>query len=1173
MPVVAVTSGEVLKAGQADTEGTAPREALETHCKKYWMQEIKLEGHRTELLMIHDQKQELVERTDREVLEQFAASHNITFPFPAQQQPPAPDEDEGEAMPPPPPQQQRADSGESTTTRTIDGSRTVQAGDLWSMQVETPEDRQRMEEANEQYETFHDAAQELEGMVVISEGADEDNEDEEPESQLSDVTASPALRRRRQVHFHPPITVMSNGQPVVVKGVPKTHIVVHCSVFGKLRDSNYIVQEIKKSLRTLQFSATRAAYPLARDFLATALASAPGLSQQAAAIMIPLIVMWFITWASPTFAKTVTADEITNVCPTRTTLRNVMSDAATDALMESGAEMKKAGHYAISSDKGEKKHVDHFAKVISWFSWPLKKVMTMVLDIDATGHCTASAGLAIRRSVDRMAGFLSKFRAQATDSGGGGILEDLGQSLESHGLCALNPYFVLNCTLHSFQLCLSIPMKLCFGEGDLGTKNLTQMLFNAYYLCNLFQIDEWKGIVKRTFSFLKQTKGYTKVSDLQGNDHWEPVPDAEKWDVNIERKIPKPVLTRWWLVGEVAVLVFNIWKLLIAVSGFIVRQTKASLLRNKAASDLWAMINPLNPDSQILYLHLTFVVAFHQGFWNSHFEFLQALDVVSKLPSFSARNVLVRYYLAWSQLTKMCDIENLRQQPHFQCFYREYDRLRGLASSEDAASAAMTASIDYPLEDLTKETAGDPNDGEGDDAEENEETVQPSEEETAAAAAAAASATEATAEPMSLSEHLDKMDSIVKKFIRSSLDSLNKHFKRWANSLLILGLASEAPTARTVATYMLSLLFENEEHEFDRNIFESPIHGRSIDLGGFADFLQEFGASAEEVRKQVTDLGRLLLDLDDSNDDSDARFFSKGVAVLRELAKPAADLWAENEEPSAILKKFRDSVVYQVFAMLPSNTQFVERIIKEAALCSLTGRGEMLRSAYAIVRSWFIHLPKPDEEADDEEVSTAAAGGSSADEEKQENDGETGEDEPGPEKKKPKYKPKVGVKEKARNLIAEVHARHERRSTLQEKLGEDYESMWQQINGSFVDPERWQRTAMTEDFLLSFEAEGIAGSDKELNVRQRKEGISYTASIVNRIEFKVIVKTQHKGFEKAFETALANELTARELTIPVTSSGNPHFNNMKKKLRAWVKDNDQKAKEQQIVRRILRTYP
>jgi len=76
--------------------------------------------------------------------------------------------------------------------------------------------------------------------------------------------------------------VKSNKQTFIVKDVPASHVVIERRLVTTYKKNNDIVMEMRRNLRKLQFGATVATAPLARSFLATAVGSAPNLSQQAA---------------------------------------------------------------------------------------------------------------------------------------------------------------------------------------------------------------------------------------------------------------------------------------------------------------------------------------------------------------------------------------------------------------------------------------------------------------------------------------------------------------------------------------------------------------------------------------------------------------------------------------------------------------------------------------------------------------------------------------------------------------------------------------------------------------------------------------------------------------------------------------------------------------------------
>jgi hypothetical protein len=164
-----------------------------------------------------------------------------------------------------------------------------------------------------------------------------------------------------------------------------------------------------------------------------------------------------------------------------------------------------------------------------------------------------------------------------------------------------------------------------FGQGKVGEKNVMQLLFAAFYLCDRFDIKEWRGMVKEAFNNMADN------IVLQGNDDCEPIQElgeASDEYVNMLHKLPKPILTRWWTIGYVAGVVFELWKLILFLAQSIskMKSFHSDTATGKTASDLVAMMDSKNKDSAILHMQLAFIVGFHREFFNPHFEFLQGSD-------------------------------------------------------------------------------------------------------------------------------------------------------------------------------------------------------------------------------------------------------------------------------------------------------------------------------------------------------------------------------------------------------------------------------------------------------------------------------------------------------------------------------------------------------------------
>jgi hypothetical protein len=62
----------------------------------------------------------------------------------------------------------------------------------------------------------------------------------------------------------------------------------------------------------------------------------------------------------------------------------MLISSAVDSLIEIGNQIHLANNVFMSCDKGNKKGLSHFVKILSWWDKIQKKVQTFVLDIDAS---------------------------------------------------------------------------------------------------------------------------------------------------------------------------------------------------------------------------------------------------------------------------------------------------------------------------------------------------------------------------------------------------------------------------------------------------------------------------------------------------------------------------------------------------------------------------------------------------------------------------------------------------------------------------------------------------------------------------------------------------------------------------------------------------------------------
>jgi len=185
--------------------------------------------------------------------------------------------------------------------------------------------------------------------------------------------------------------------------------------------------------------------------------------------------------------------------------------------------------------------------------------------------------------------------------------------------------------------------------------------------------------------------------------------------------------------------------------------------------------------------------------------------------------------------------------------------------------------------------------------------------------------------------HLTKLNI----FVRNARDSLFKHFRRWLNhSLLPAALMSEEPTAKVVAACMLGKSVptfdsdpnvKNELRLSGKLVYNSEVHKREIDLVKLHKFI-----SGELNRlKDVT-----------TEDEADHGQYAPQALVAADMLLGDFDMRKKDYQSQFGNLRWH---MHSTCLPLPSQTQFVESLVKDAANASQTDRSEQHRSCYCIV--------------------------------------------------------------------------------------------------------------------------------------------------------------------------------------------------------------------------------
>jgi hypothetical protein len=445
-----------------------------------------------------------------------------------------------------------------------------------------------------------------------------------------------------------PVTV--NGNQHVVKNMPVTYELVHKSQHTKLKNSKGELVAVKKSLDRERFRGGE----LANRLYAAAMIATPALALSAAVTFIPLVIAAFLADTGDE-KKFKDLPNLTLSFPSAAHLSKCITNYAVDCLIEVAEELNKAQYVALSCDKGNKKGVGHFVKVLSWWDEIMEKVRTFVLDIDASEGNSSSCGEAIDHSLKKLI-YAIKLLGQTTDSGGGGVLEKLAEALKKRNLCQDN-YAVANCTLHAIQLTLSNPVKVSFGEGGLGCRTMMQLLHSVYDLQDSFEWDHFVAYIKRAITWVLENKNRTPMpDDSEFEKAWcqllQFVPNQLWADVQIV-KCPAAVLTRWWYCGEAAAYLAENYLVLFRVCQLVINDYDSNSRPNTIASALFSLMR-----EQQLHSDLVFFQIFHLEFLCEHFDWLQEADAKSRTPGFRSHQIAERYYFMDCDLDRFLDALN-----------------------------------------------------------------------------------------------------------------------------------------------------------------------------------------------------------------------------------------------------------------------------------------------------------------------------------------------------------------------------------------------------------------------------------------------------------------------------------------------------------------------------------
>lgn len=530
--------------------------------------------------------------------------------------------------------------------------------------------------------------------------------------------------------------------------------------------------------------------------------------------------------------------------------------------------------------------MDHLVKYVSYWCPIDHCVKTFLIDIDVTAGNTVDCGNAIANSLSKIGckGLptdVFKLRGSSSDSGGAGVGDGLGDQLKAKHLTHL-VLLIVGCGIHCLQLQLSRPVIKYMGDGGLDRSNMMQMLHSAYDLQEALNWSELQRIIALAAPEVATAIAAPRMTEqerLEEQDHFRLKMDQ--------------------------------------VKGFRNFTAVDSLWPKKIDKDTGDELTSLRKLPAPILTRWHTVGETATAVWHSYVLFFQCLQI-----TINVHGSRVAGKIASGMMPIMVQPEVFSDLALIHCYHQCYftKQMSWMMSSKDLTKPGFQTHqmlvryylMDRKLKVLNCNIAHNP----------------------------FFESFRATLTIPGVDREVQKAKA--KGLVTEAMDSLEKHFLRWATQeLLPAALMAEAPYARAVARLILGVPALESDEPFSHSI-KSEVHNDIINSVFFERFIRL------KFEKTLTRDG---CDID--ND--------RSLMFPREVILAAEALLADNEDVNVLRNITEPSpTIYQDYLWsnylpLASQTQFVESGVKDASNVSKTGRSEELRSAYAIVRSYLIH--------------------------------------------------------------------------------------------------------------------------------------------------------------------------------------------------------------------------
>ena len=347
---------------------------------------------------------------------------------------------------------------------------------------------------------------------------------------------------------------------------------------------------------------------------------------------------------------------------------------------------------------------------------------------------------------------------------------------------------------------------------------------------------------------------------------------------NADYIMPSPVLTRWWTVGQAVRYILQNIEIFKEVPKYFIYGSTSTKI-SAAASDLFSLLKEKGIIADMKLINNFCVHYLHPAF-----QWFQGGDEeLGGTPGFKCRHVFAQYFHLHSIL-KSWRHDGWKSESNMKS-YKDYVEREGV---EEAEGVDGKESTDWLIEEGGLENV----------------------------------------EERDFNRTLQEEKS--NQFFRLAQESLEKHFGRYGNDLVVYALFGEMQTAKIVARHLIGILPLLEESDAKKFMSSAQSHKKGsqveINLESFAEFVAARVDNDDVIMKNMH-LQRL-------NEKFDA---------IRKIAN-GLDVWNDETKSGDELREFYKTH----YAALATTTHFVEAGVKAAKDADNKSRTETRMSHYGI---------------------------------------------------------------------------------------------------------------------------------------------------------------------------------------------------------------------------------